>query len=463
MARTPPTSDSVETAAGRSSGHVTPGTEPPARSTSLALYRLITTLARPAAGLILRQRAKRGKEDPARRGERLGYASLPRPAGPMAWVHAASVGEANAVLPLMSELLARRPDLELLLTTGTVTSARLLADRLPPRTRHQFVPLDAVAIVRRFLAHWRPDVAVFTEQEVWPNLVVETSARQVPLVLVNARMSDQSFERWQARADMGRVLFSRFSLVLAQNELLARRFAELGAPVSVAAGNLKIDAPPPPVDAEAANALAAALAGRPRFLAASTHEGEETIVAAAHRLLARRIEGLVTILAPRHPERGPSISEALRLNGFRVARRSLGELPDSRTDIYVADTLGELGTLYAMAPVSFVGGSLVARGGQNPIEAVRHGSVVLTGPNWTNFPDFYGALLAASGAVEVRSAEAMADAVVALLTEPARLQAAHAGAEQALGQLAGALTRTAAAILDLLPAAATPELARAGH
>lgn len=418
---------------------------------ALATYRTLTSLARPAAGFILRMRARRGKEDPSRCGERLGEPAAVRPEGAVVWFHAASVGETNAVLPLIAALLARRPGLSVLFTTGTVTSARLAATRLPAGAIHQYVPLDAPEFVGRFLDHWRPVLAVFTEQEIWPNLVVESDARRIPLALVNARMSRSSFERWQRRPNFAHSLFSRFRIVLAQSDVLAQQFAELGAPSALAAGNLKIDAPPPPVDALELQRLQAALAGRPRFVAASTHDGEEAIVAAAHAILSRSLEGFVTILAPRHPDRGPAVAELLQSHGLRVARRSLGELPRPDTDFYIADTIGELGTLYALAPVAFVGGSLVDKGGQNPIEAIRHGAAVLTGPNWSNFSDAYGALLARGGVREVRSADALASCVLAFAADPAELDRVRTCAGEALQSLSGALQRTLDTLLAVMP------------
>jgi 3-deoxy-D-manno-octulosonic-acid transferase len=429
----------------------------------LVTYRALTRLARPAAGLILRLRERRGKEDPARRGERFGAASAARPDGPLAWVHAASVGETSAVLPLIAALRARRSDLSVLLTTGTVTSARFIGSRRPDGVRHQYLPLDSPAFVARFLDHWRPDLAVFTEQEVWPNLVVEASARSVPLALVNARMSDRSFERWLRRASLANALFSRFTIVLAQNAILAERFRLLGAGEAVAAGNLKIDAPPPPVDAAARGVLAAALADRPRLVAASTHAGEEAVVAEAHREIARHVAGFCTIIAPRHPERGPGVAEALRAAGFTVARRSLGELPEGRTDIYIADTIGELGTLYSIAPLGFIGGSLVPHGGQNPIEAVRHGAVVLTGPHWTNFADAYRALIDGGAAIEVRTNAELAAEARRLTEDGAALARLKGNAERALATLSGALDRCASALLPLIAEpAAGPSRSRTG-
>ena len=423
------------------------------QSPALAAYRAVTWAARPVAGLILSLRQRRGKEDPRRKGERLGVASLARPERELVWLHAARVGEANSVLPLVQALGERRPGLTVLLTTGTVTSARAIAPRLPAHAIHQYVPLDAPQLVGRFLDHWRPALGIFTEQEIWPNLIVESRARGIPLALVNARMSEASFQRWQRQPVLARALFSSFALVLAQSAAFADRFAGLGAPTAQSAGNLKIDAPAPPVDAGALAELEAALAGRPRFVAASTHDGEELIIAAAHRNLAACMPGFATIIAPRHPERGPDLAETLKSQGFMIALRSRGELPVPTTGIYIADTIGELGTFYAAASIAFIGGSLIDRGGQNPIEAVRHDAAVLTGPFWLNFEEAYQALLARGGAVEVRTADDISHRVKSLLADSQALAEMRANAAAALADLGGALERTLQALLPLLPAA----------
>jgi 3-deoxy-D-manno-octulosonic-acid transferase len=417
----------------------------------LKAYRTGMSLLRPVAPLVLKMRERAGKEDPARRSERLGCATVARPSGTLVWVHAASVGETNAVLPVIDALTAARPGLNVLLTTGTVTSAALAARRLGPRCVHQYVPLDAPEYATRFLDHWRPDLAVFTESEIWPSLILETSAHSIPLALVNARLSARSRRRWQRNLSMAQPLFNRFDVVLAQNERLAIGFASLGARNVESAGNLKIDAPPPPVELSELERLSDALSGRVVFVAASTHEGEEEIVAQAHRELARGFESLCTIIAPRHPERGTAISERLKELGLSVAQRSRGVLPTAQTDVYIADTIGELGTLYALAPIAFIGGSLVERGGQNPIEAIRHGTAVITGPYWHNFPDAYRALLRHKGVIEVRDAKGLAAAVGHLMQNQAELNRMRQGATQALSSLSGALEKTVAALLLYLP------------
>jgi 3-deoxy-D-manno-octulosonic-acid transferase len=417
----------------------------------LKTYRKATSFARPVAPLLLGFRERRGKEEPLRRNERLGKPRVKRPSGRLAWFHAASVGETNAILPLMSALAEKRPALSFLLTTGTVTSAKLAAQRLGPRAIHQFAPLDTPEYVASFLDHWRPDLAVFTESEIWPNLILESSARKIPLALVNGRMTRRSFRRWRGNPGFAHPLFSRFDLVLAQNETLARWFSTLGAPSTLAAGNLKVDAPAPLVDDVEFERLRPALQGRPLLIAACTHEGEEEIVADAHRQLAASFPGLCTIIAPRHPQRGSSIAEMLKGRGIRIAQRSLGQLPDRASDVYIADTIGELGMLYKLAPVAFIGGSLVDRGGHNPIEAMRLGAVVLVGPHWQNFPDAYDALVKNGGAIVVRSAEEIAVAARKLMADEAELASMRSRANAALATISGALPRTLEALLRYLP------------
>lgn len=422
----------------------------------LKLYRLLTSAARPAAGLILRYRSRQGKELPERLGERFGVPGAPRAPGRLWWIHAASVGETNSILPLLDALRKERPHLNILLTTMTVTSARIAAERLPAGAVHQFVPLDNPAFVRRFLGHWRPDLALFTESEIWPNLILETAARGTPLVLLNARMSDRSYKRWRGKPGLSAPLFSRFDLVLAQNQRLAIRLQRLGAPRTLAVGNIKFDAPPPPVDKTELLRLQAATGGRPVFLAASTHPGEEEIIASAYLALRNKIPGLLPIIVPRHPDRGYVIASALGDWGIRVARRSQGLLPDGHTGIYVADTIGELGLYYALAPAAFIGGSLVRHGGQNPIEAVKLGSAVLTGPHWHNFKEAYKALVLRGGCRVVSGREELTAAVAELYASPAAMQAMRERAGEAVAELGGALRKTLAELDPYLQAGETP-------
>lgn len=423
---------------------------PPDPGLALNAYRAGTSLLRPVVPVLLNMRGQNGKEDLARRGERLGYAGRPRPEGQVIWVHAASVGETNAVLPLIDGILNANPHVHVLLTTGTITSANIAARRLPARAIHQYVPLDVPQYVGRFLDHWKPTIAIFTESDIWPNLVLAASARHVPLVLVNARMSPRSINRWRRFAKFGRPLFSRFAAILAQNDNIARALKRLGAPNVITAGNIKIDSPAPPVDPAAKARLKAAIGDRPVFLAASTHPGEDTVIAAAHSLMRRNLEGLLTIIVPRHPERGGGLAASLGGLGLKTQLRSRAPDPAPETEIYIADTIGELGTFYSVAPVALIGGSLVEHGGQNPIEAIRLGACVLTGPYTHNFRDAYTSLFRDKGAVEVRSSDDIARQVTKLLSDKLAAERMRAGADHALQTLGGALDKTLGAIQPLL-------------
>ncbi|MGA0603754.1 3-deoxy-D-manno-octulosonic acid transferase [Caulobacter sp. KR2-114] len=363
------------------------------RPFSLALYRAATTLAAPAAGLLLRARVRRGKEDPARLGERLGRPGLDRPPGPLAWIHAVSVGEAISALALVDGLRARRADISLLVTTGTRTAGEVVAARLPPGAMHQYAPMDTPGAVRRFLAHWRPELGLFVESELWPNLILGARQAGVRLALVSARVSEASAARWRKAPAAARRLLGAFDLVLAQDEATAARLAAIGRPVDGRL-NLKDAGEPLPADDAALAALRAATAGRFVLLAASTHAGEEAIVAdAVDRLPAPRP---LLIIVPRHPARADAIAAALAPR--RIARRSHGQTPGAETDVYLADTLGELGLFYRLADLAVVGGSLVPGvGGHNPLEPARLGLAIVSGPHIGNFQALYDGLAAAGG------------------------------------------------------------------
>jgi len=405
------------------------------------------------APLLLAWRGRRGKEDPARRNERLGKASTQRPKGPLAWFHAASVGETNAVLPLILELVRTRPDITILLTTGTVTSARLSASRMPKSVIHQYIPLDIPAFARSFLNHWAPDLALFAESEIWPNLILETAQRNCPLVLINGRMSERSFHSWVKRNTTAHALFGLFDLVLAQSETHAARFSSLGASRSLPAGNLKIDAPPPFASPEMLEELKNKIGKRPVFLAASTHPGEDVIIAKVHHELTARHKNLLTIIVPRHPQCGGDVMRAGEAQGFGMAQRSRGDALTETTGIYVADTIGELGLFYAIAPVAFIGGSLVPHGGQNPVEAIRHECVVIAGPLVHNFMREYAALVKAGGCIGVRSADNLAMEADKLLDDAKARNKILRKGNATIARMAGALNLSLKELAPLLPPA----------
>lgn len=419
---------------------------------SLALYLLASRLAGGVAPMLLRRRAGRGREDPVRMGERLGRPGVRRPGGRLVWLHGASVGESLSMLPLIAELRRADADLAVLVTSGTVTSARRMQALLPPDAIHQFVPVDTAGAVRAFLRHWRPDLAIWVESELWPRLMVETAALGTPMMLVNARMSDKAARRWSRLPGMSARLVRLFTSVLTQDEETRRRLLALGAESSRVrvAGNLKVAIPPPAAESGALTAMSAAVAGRPVWLAASTHPPEEDVVAEAHRAAARALPGLLTILAPRHPERAGEVASLLA--PLAVRRRSTEGLPDPETEVFLADTLGEMGLWLRLAPVTFVGGSIAPMGGHNPFEAAALGSAILHGPSTQNFGPGYAALDGRGAARLAPDAASLAQAISALLTEdgaPAR-SALTAAARTVLHDLTPDVAAIAAQALALM-------------
>lgn len=389
----------------------------PPRSVLLRLYLAASRRAGGIARRWLDRRRAEGKEDPGRLAERMGIAGLPRPDGPLIWFHAASVGEAASLLELLRRLTQARPGLTCLVTTGTVTSARFLVDRLPENCIHQFSPLDVLPWVRRFLDHWRPDAAVFTESEFWPATLCEAYDLGIPLLLINARISNRSFRRWRMLGGMARALLARYDRILAQDTLAGEQLAALGADPDrlTVEGSLKEGAAPLPYDEAERAKMARAFAGRYLWLAASTHPGEEEIVLGAHFRSRPALPLLSLLLVPRHPSRGDEVAALVRSRGLTVAQRSKGEPVTADTEVYLADTLGEMGLWYRIAPVSFVGGSLVDVGGHNPFEPALLGSAILFGPHVRNFIDGYRRLELAGAAVLVRNEAELSEAVVATL------------------------------------------------
>jgi len=396
------------------------------RSVLLGAYLMLT--GRASFGeRILRRRLARGKENASRLDERRGIASLPRPDGPLMWLHAASVGESVSLLEMIRRLGEERPDLSFLITTGTTTSAQVLIGRIPARSVHQFVPLDIGPWVRRFLDHWTPDLVVLAEGEIWPTLLLESGKRGIPVVMINARMTHRAHGRWRVARRAARQMMAQIRHVQAQDQVTANRLVSLGLPETriEVTGTLKEGSAALPHNETERVQLAAAIAGRPCWLAASTHEGEEAMAATANKLALRSWHKLLLVIAPRHPERGIGIVAGLRSGGWKVAQRSAGEpiLPD--TQIYVADTMGEMGLWYRLCPVSFVGGSLVPIGGHNPFEPAALGSAILHGSSVENFADIYARLSSAKAAVVV-SEQSLGETVARILEPDEAAKMAHA-------------------------------------
>jgi 3-deoxy-D-manno-octulosonic-acid transferase len=411
---------------------------------TLRVYRKLSSAVVPLSPALIKRRLKQGKEDPARIGERRGMSRDIRPHGPLVWIHGASVGEVLAAAALIEKL--RALNIRILLTSGTVTSAAVVAKRFPADIIHQYVPYDSPRYVARFLDHWRPSLALFIESDLWPNLILSSAARRLPMVLINGRMSHRSFPRWRRITATIAALLGRFDICLAQSQVDADRFTTLGSRNVITTGNLKLDVPAPPADPAKLERLMSVTRGRPIVVAASTHSGEEELLLEAHRTLAGFFPSLLSVIVPRHPDRGEAIARTVAASGLRVALRSREELPTATTDIYVADTMGELGLFYRLAPIVFMGGSLVEHGGQNPIEAIKLGAAIVHGPHVFNFTDVYEALDGVGGARRADTQETLVKQLGQLLADPAARQLSADAAERVVEQLGGALDRTLAAL-----------------
>ncbi|SHL18809.1 3-deoxy-D-manno-octulosonic-acid transferase [Bradyrhizobium lablabi] len=411
---------------------------------TLRFYQKLSSAMVPLAPALIKRRLKLGKEDPARVSERRGMSRDVRPHGPLVWIHGASVGEVLAAAALIERL--RALNIRILLTSGTVTSAAIVAKRFPADIIHQYVPYDSPRYVARFLDHWRPSLALFIESDLWPNLILSSAARRLPMVLINGRMSHRSFPRWRRVAGTISALLGRFDVCLAQSKVDAERFAALGSRNVITTGNLKLDVPAPPADHAKLERLMAVTRGRPIIVAASTHPGEEDILIDVHRTLAGFFPSLLSVIVPRHPDRGEAIARTIAAAGLHAALRSHEDLPTAAADIYVADTMGELGLFYRLAPIVFMGGSLIPHGGQNPIEAVKLGASIVHGPHVFNFTDVYEALDGAGGARRADTQEALVKQLGQLLADPAARDVSAEAAARVVGELGGALDRTLAAL-----------------
>jgi 3-deoxy-D-manno-octulosonic-acid transferase len=412
----------------------------------ITAWRALSGIASPFAPLLLSRRAARGKEDPARMKERLGIAGMSRAPGKMIWVHGASVGESLSALPLIEKLLQR--NFSVLVTSGTVTSAQIMQARLPQGAVHQYVPLDTPRATARFLDHWKPALGLFVESDLWPNLILTAARRGIPLALVNARISERSATGWNRARQTARALLEAFTLVLAQDDDIAARFRNLGARDVRVVGSLKADAPPLAADEAALAELCAAIGQRPVLLASQTHPGEDETVLPAHDLLRARHPDLLTILVPRHPERGGDI--AMLCGERSVVRRSQGGAIAADTAVYVADTLGELGLFYRLAHFCFLGGTLVPLGGHNPLEPAALHCAVLAGPHRANSARAFEAILGAQGFGSVASSADIAREAARLIGDAPGTRTAGDAAARGAATQSGAVTRTLEALDSLL-------------
>lgn len=423
----------------------------------LKAYGVVTGWVEPLAPRLLSARARRGREDAARLNERLGRPSIPRPSGPLVWLHGVSVGESLSLLPVIARLRAERPDVAVLVTSGTVTSARILAERLPQGVIHQYAPIDGPLATARFLNHWRPALGVLVESELWPNLIGAARDRGVKLALISARITDKTAQGWGRMRGAARTLLSAFDLILPQDDASAARIEALGGRVQ-GRTNLKLAGGPLTHDKAAFDQLSAAIGDRSVVLAASTHPGEERAISKALDALE---EAPFLILMPRHPERGGGLVQTLRTEGRMVAVRSAGEPIALDTSVYLADTLGEMGLFLALADVVIMGGSFgpvighAGAGGHNPLEPARLGKPTVCGPDMANWPDVAADLERAGGLIRVERADQLAPAIAPLLADPVKARAMGERAKRAAQAADAGLDRLWSHLAPLLPAGRT--------
>ena len=426
-------------------------------SPALVAYRLLTRLLEPLVPRLLDARVKQGKEDLERVDERLGVTRAVRPDGDLIWLHGVSVGETLSLLPLVERARKVRPDLTVLVTSGTLTSAALLARRLPDGVIHQFAPVDGPAAVAAFLDHWRPSLGVFVESELWPNLIAAARKRGVKLALVSARITEKTAHGWARFPAAAREILTAFDRILPQDAVSADRLRDLGGQIDGLV-NLKLSGGPLPHDTAAFSRLSAAIGDRPVIVAASTHEGEEIPIV---RALDRLTEQTCLILVPRHPERGPGIATALTRDGYRFVMRSRGGVLTGDTDLYVADTLGELGLFLRLADVVVMGGSFAPAldlppvGGHNPLEPARLGKPAVTGPDASNWTAVTEALQAAGGLAVVTTPGDLPGVIAPLLADPAAARAMGERARRAAADAGAGLDRLWDTLQPLLPPAPT--------
>lgn len=417
------------------------------------LYAAATTAISPLLPLWLHYRVTQGKEDSSRFGERFGKTSVARPVGKLLWCHAASVGETASVLLLLETILAAHPALTVLLTTGTLTSAEMVKKRDLKNIIHQFVPFDVPHIVRRFLNHWRPDAVLWVESELWPVMLHALQRRAIPAVFLNARMSETSQRNWLKQPQWIKSLLRSFALTLSQTEKDVAMFKQLGAENCRYVGNLKHATDPLPVVEAGLQHIKKQIENRPCWLMANTHTGEEAYALTVHEGLKKEFPGLLTVIVPRHPDRGDAIAAMLARHSVAIARRTHNDSITPETDIYLADTLGELGLFYRLAPIVCLGGSFGGVGGHNPIEAAWLNCAILCGPDMRNCIEVAEQMKTQQALWQLRDPVELIEAVRALLQNPSRGQAMATAAYQ--------LASTNRSVLNRVMAELTPVLGEA--
>ena len=382
-------------------------------------------LGTPFLKTLLSRRVRQGKEDPERLSERMGVASLPHPSGALVWIHVASVGEAQSIMSLVNLMLDQNKQLNILVTSVTRTSAGILAEKLPPRAFHQYAPIDHPDWIRKFLDYWQPNLALWVESELWPTMLTFLKKRHIPAALLNAHMSPTSYRNWKRAPAFARKLLSVFLVILAQSKQDAEFYSEFNSHSVTVTDNIKYAAKPLTYDEASYSRLSSAIQNRPVWLYASSHDGEEELAAQTHKILSDRFPGLLTIIAPRHPNRRDDVLKTIENKGLKASLRGDNKaLPSDDDQVYIVDTMGELGLLYKLSPLAVVGRSFSSDGGggHNPIEPALLDCAVLHGPNIQNSQELYDEMDASGAALLIPSADDLAPTVGDLLSQPEQLR-----------------------------------------
>ena len=378
---------------------------------TIKLYRFLSHAVIPFSWIIIIYRALRNKEDLQRVKERLGKSRI-RDESEYIWIHAASVGELLSILPLSKKLLEN--NYKILISTTTLTSANLFKSTFPKNILHQYIPYDTPIYANRFLSNWNINQAIFVESEIWPNMILECKQKNIPLLLVNARLTEKSFNRWKLFRKSIKYLLNIFEFTIPQNKETLKRLEELGAKNNLYFGNIKHDAKKLPINNERLNKIEESILGKNLLLATSTHQGEEEVVFSLFSKLKDKIDNLLLIIAPRHPERRMfifNLSKKYNFKAHQIKFLSKEEFPDKETKLFIYDKIGELGELYDIAPYVILGGAFKNLGGHNPIEPARFGTAIFSGSNFFNFNDDFNNLIN-SGAAMIYNEDTISELIL---------------------------------------------------
>lgn len=388
----------------------------------LILYQTLIILLFPLIYGWLFYRLHQGKETHISFKEKLCKSLKPRPEGKLVWVHLASVGEFISAVPLIKELQKKNPNASFLITSITVNSAKVFEEYNLTNTIHQFLPIDSSYHLNKFFKHFKPDCGIFVDSEIWPNLI-NTASKFCNLVLVNGRMSPKSYSKWVTFKSVAEYFLRQFKIIMPYSKMEVKKFQHLSPESNVKyLVNLKYLSPKLPYNPTELEDFKAYTQNRLVWVAASTHKGEEELIMTTHKILKKTLPNVLTIIIPRHPNRGNEIKDLITTNNLSCYLRSEGEVPDDSLEVYLANTLNELGLFYSLASISFVGGSLVSVGGHNILEPARLSSAIIVGNYTFNFHEIISEFKEEKALLEVSSARELATQLEYLFRNPADVE-----------------------------------------